>query len=55
MEWSIGEAAALLAAFCLRRRASPRAVRNTPALLEEFQRLIVAEGIELDWPVIGPL
>ena len=55
VEWSIGEAAALLAAFCLRRGVSPRAVRNTPALLEDFQRLIVAEGVELDWPEIRPL
>ena len=52
VEWNIGQAAALLAAFCLRRGESPRAVRNTPALLEDFQRMIVAEGIELDWPGI---
>jgi hypothetical protein len=55
VEWNIGEVAALLAAFCLRRRVHPRSVRNTPALLEEFQRLVVAEGIELDWPAITPL
>lgn len=55
VEWNIGEAAGLLAAFCLRRRVRPRAVRNRPALLEEFQRLAVSDGIELDWPQITPL
>jgi hypothetical protein len=33
----------------------PRAVRNSPTLLEDFQRLLVAEGIELEWPAIHPL
>jgi hypothetical protein len=55
VEWNVGEASALLAAFCLQRRVRPRAVRNTPALLEEFQRQLVAEGIELEWPRITPL
>jgi hypothetical protein len=55
VEWNIGEAAGLLAAFCLRRGVKPRAVRNTAAILEEFQRLLLAEGIELDWPAIHPL
>jgi hypothetical protein len=55
VEWNIGEAAALLAAFCLRRRVRPRSVRNTPALLEEFQGLLISEGIELDWPRITSL
>jgi hypothetical protein len=55
VEWSVGEAAGLLAAFCLRRGLKPRAVRNSPTLLEDFQRLLVAEGIELEWPAIHPL
>ncbi len=50
VEWNIGEAAGLLAAFCLGRRLKPRAVHQTPALLEEFQKLLVAQGIELAWP-----
>lgn len=54
IEWNVGEAAALLAVFCLRRRVRPRAVRR-PGLLEEFQRLLEADGIELDWPRITPL
>jgi hypothetical protein len=50
VEWNIGESAGLLAAFCLDRHVSPRAVRNTPALLSEFQSRLVADGVELGWP-----
>jgi hypothetical protein len=53
VEWSIGEAAGLLAAFCLERRVAPRAVRSREALLEEFQSLLRRQGVELTWP--GPL
>ncbi|MDX6258480.1 MAG: hypothetical protein QOH84_168 [Kribbellaceae bacterium] len=53
VEWNIGEAAGLLAAFCLDRRVSPRAVRNSPALLSDFQAVLVAQGVELSWPAIA--
>ncbi|WBQ06187.1 FAD-dependent oxidoreductase [Kribbella sp. CA-293567] len=53
VEWNIGEAAGLLAAFCLDRGVSPRAVRNSPALLSDFQALLVAQGVELSWPAIS--
>jgi hypothetical protein len=49
-EWNIGEAAGALAAFCVARRFAPRQVRNTPALLADFQAEIVRQGFELDWP-----
>ncbi len=52
VEWNIGEAAGALAAFCLDRGVSPRAVRNTPALLGDFQSQLVAQGIELGWPEV---
>lgn len=55
VEWNIGEAAGLLAASCLQRRVTPRGVHATAHLLEDFQHLLVAQGIELDWPVIHPL
>jgi hypothetical protein len=55
VEWSIGEAAGLLAAFCLERNTVPRAVRNRPALLEEFQALLCRQGIELRWPSLSPV
>ncbi len=51
VEWNIGEAAGALAAFCLNKRCPPRAVRNTPRLLAEFQRTLSDTlGIELAWP-----
>ncbi|WP_022884925.1 FAD-dependent oxidoreductase [Glaciibacter superstes] len=50
VEWNIGEAVGALAAFSLDRNTDPRTVRNTPALLEQFQSLLAADGVELHWP-----
>ena len=55
VEWNVGEAAGMLASFCLERKTSPRAVRNRPGLLEEFQALLQREGIELSWPRLEPV
>lgn len=55
VEWSIGESAGLLAAFCLEGHHVPRAVRHHPELLEAFQALLVREGIELAWPSLRPI
>ena len=50
VEWNIGEAAGLLAGWCLKTRQTPRGVRNTPARLADFQREIVRDGVEIRWP-----
>jgi FAD-dependent oxidoreductase family protein len=50
VEWNIGEAAGHLAAFCAARGTVPRAVRADARLLEDFQRELVAAGVELAWP-----
>ncbi|GAA3405017.1 FAD-dependent oxidoreductase [Paenibacillus hodogayensis] len=50
VEWNIGEAAGALAAFCLDRSEAPRAVRNDPALLADFQNELIRQGFELAWP-----
>lgn len=55
VEWNVGEVAGLLAAYCLDRDVAPRAVRNTPRLLDEFQALLSREGIELAWRTLTPL
>jgi hypothetical protein len=55
VEWNVGETAGLLAAFCLGRGCTPRAVRNDPDRLSEFQALLHREGIELAWPSLSPL
>ncbi len=54
VEWNIGEAAGLLAAFCLRHDLPPRAVRRSTGRLEAFQGLLVEQGIELTWPSTVP-
>jgi hypothetical protein len=54
VEWAIGEAAGALAAFCLDKKVSPRAVRNTPARLKEFQTALTAQGVEIAWPRLTP-
>jgi hypothetical protein len=49
VEWNVGEVAGALAAFCLARGTTPRAVRATPQLLVDFQAALVARGVELAW------
>ena len=49
-EWNIGEAAGALAAFCLERKLAPRQVRASARHLADFQREIVRQGFELEWP-----
>nr|WP_245595457.1 FAD-dependent oxidoreductase [Glycomyces tenuis] len=53
VEWNIGEAAGALAAFSLDRGVAPRAVRDSPALLEAFQSRLESGGVELRWPDIA--
>jgi len=55
VEWNIGEAAGLLAAFSLERRVIPRAVRHRSTLLADFQSLLVKNGVELSWPSLTPV
>lgn len=55
VEWNVGEVAGLLSSFCLRRHLTPRAVRNQPKLLEEFQALLRRHEIELTWPTLSPV
>ena len=50
VEWNVGEAAGALAAFCLDRRTSPRAVRATPTLLGDFQQTLRGLDVLLAWP-----
>ena len=55
VEWSIGEAAGSLAAFALAKKQPPRAVRADADLLSDFQRLLVQQGVLLQWPQFGAL
>jgi len=49
VEWSIGEAAGCMAAFAISKKIPPRGIREDAGLLDEFQRLIHAQGIETEW------
>ena len=55
VEWNIGEAAGALASYAVSNRQSPRAVRNNPKLVADFQAGLRRQGFELDWPVIHPV
>jgi hypothetical protein len=55
VEWNVGESAAILATFCLDRKVTPRFVRNTSRLLDEFQSVLVGQGVELSWPSLAPV
>lgn len=55
-EWSVGEAAGALAAFCLADKLQPSQVRAESALLGDFQRVLTGTlGFTLRWPDYGPL
>ncbi|MGH3001369.1 MAG: FAD-dependent oxidoreductase [Gaiellaceae bacterium] len=55
VEWSVGEAAGTLAAFCLERRVLPRQVGSRSDLLDELQSLLRRQGVELSWPSLTPV
>jgi hypothetical protein len=48
-EWNIGESAGMLAACSLKNRLPPRAIRESPERLADFQRAIRSQGIETQW------
>jgi hypothetical protein len=50
VEWNVGEAAGALAAFALQHGVPPRAVRETPELLQRFQGTLREQGVPLAWP-----
>lgn len=47
VEWNIGEAAGLLAAYCMDKGMTPEQVLDSE--VPNFQKLLVKEGIELHW------
>ena len=49
VEWNIGEAAGMLAAVACLKKTAPRAIRNTPTLLTDFQQTIQNQGIQIRW------
>jgi len=53
VEWNAGEVAGALAAYCLANNTSPRAVRNDPQQLADFQAHLTRDGVQLRWPDIS--
>jgi hypothetical protein len=54
VEWNIGEAAGALAAHAIKAKQTPRRIRNDAKLFADFQKSIVAQGVEVAWPQITP-
>jgi len=54
VEWNIGEAAGALAAHAIRKKLTPRQIRNDGRHLAEFQGALTAQGFELAWPRTSP-
>ena len=50
VEWNIGESAGVLIAFAESKNTIPANVRKNRVLLEEFQQMIMSQGIEIKWP-----
>ncbi|AHF14303.1 FAD-dependent oxidoreductase [Niabella soli] len=50
VEWGIGEAAGMAVAFSLQKKTEPHAIRENKKLLAEFQELLQAQGMALQWP-----
>ncbi len=54
VEWNIGEAAGALAAQAIKIKQTPRRIRNEPKLFADFQKSIIAQGVEVAWPQLTP-
>ena len=49
VEWSIGEVVGMLTCFALQKKTTPRAIRENADLLADFQTMIQAQGVEIQW------
>ncbi len=49
-EWSIGEAVGSLINYAINKNVLPREIRENRDMLEDFQKMIRAQGIETQWP-----
>ncbi|MCS7024266.1 MAG: FAD-dependent oxidoreductase [Bryobacteraceae bacterium] len=54
VEWNIGEAVGMLAAYCIQGNHRPREVRTKKKLLAEFQQKLHQQGVETAWPRLTP-
>ena len=54
VEWNVGEVAGLVGAHCLDEGVTPAMLHDDAAALEAFQRRLREDGVELQWPEVGP-
>ncbi len=50
IEWAIGEAAGVLAAFCLEHKITPKQVWESKKLTRHLQKKLIKQGAPLEWP-----
>jgi hypothetical protein len=50
IEWAIGEAAGVLAAFCLQQQITPKEVWENKTLTKKLQQGLVKQGAPTTWP-----
>lgn len=50
VEWNIGEAAGLLAAFAIQRNLAIAEIADSTDEIRDFQGLLINEGVETAWP-----
>ncbi|MCA9790504.1 MAG: FAD-dependent oxidoreductase [Candidatus Eremiobacteraeota bacterium] len=55
VEWNVGESAGALVAYCHQNRTEPQAVYEQSELLNDFQKTLIEQGVELKWPHIEQL
>lgn len=53
VEWNIGESVGYLAAYCLDYKVDPADVHASAHHLQDYQRLLRTQGVQLNWPNIG--
>lgn len=53
VEWGIGEAVGHLASYCIDQGVQPKGIRQMSKHLEQFQKELIARGVELTWPKIS--
>lgn len=52
VEWNIGESAGHLASYCIDQGCLPRDVYENSELLVQYQKQLVENGIQIEWPEI---
>jgi hypothetical protein len=50
VEWNIGESAGALVAYALEKKTPPKGIRENKSRLADFQKRVVAQGVEIEWP-----